>query len=146
MIIAVDFDDCLCLSGKINKQLLTIIVAFSFCGDEIHIMTARNKKYEYPEYRDKYMDPGYNILVADFVKEHRIPIEEIHFTNHELKGPFLKKIGAERHFDDNHEHLHSAHDHGIEAYHVDWHLVTKYEPSKPFDCNVSNCIVCSGDY
>jgi hypothetical protein len=53
--------------------------------------------------------------VKDFIKEHGLPIKQCHFTDHELKGPTLYRIGACRFYDDRPEHIRSAKEHGIEA-------------------------------
>ena len=120
MIVTVDFDDCLCFSdtGEINVTMLRIISTHAFVYDEIHILTARTKEHEGIEGR---------VVIDEFIKEHNLPITAVHFTNHHEKGPFAKKIGSKRHYDDDIGHLDSVIAHGIEAYRVDGYDIWRHE-------------------
>lgn len=113
-IISFDFDDTLCMEadGSANLLMIELVRKYTEQGFKCHIVTARNKKNE----SLKCIQNNKNrIRVKDFIKEHNLPIERCHFTNHELKGRILKKIGAIKHYDDDKEQLASAEEYGVEA-------------------------------
>lgn len=113
-IVTFDFDETLCMrDGSPNYTMLDLVRSYAEEGCKCYIVTARNKEHESPTWI-KNNQPG-RVRVKDFVKEHDLPIKQCHFTNHELKGPVLWRIGASLHFDDKPEHLRSAVEHGIEA-------------------------------
>ena len=57
------------------------------------------------------------VLIKKFIDEHKLPIKEIHFTCHIEKGPLLKELGIDLHYDDSLTHLASCKVHGIKAIH-----------------------------
>lgn len=107
-IISFDFDDTLCMSsGFPNFPMINKVKSYSKKGNTCIIVTARNKDNEF--------DQPNRILIQDFLKCYNIPIKDVYFTNHALKGPVLKKLKASKHYDDNEEQLNSAKNSGIKA-------------------------------
>ena len=100
-IVTFDFDDTLTRpnwnpkyqlfepSDRPNHETFDRLREFHDRGYEIRIVTARFRPQE----------------VWDFVKEHHLPISEVHCTEGELKGKTLLEIGSELHFDDWEEEL-----------------------------------------
>jgi hypothetical protein len=115
--VAFDFDDTLCMINyEINIVTKTLLLEHHENGDEIVIVTARNKDCEVFE----------RPTIADFVKEHDLPVKDIHFTDGLLKGPILNEIGAHVIYDDMIEHLISARRFGIRGFLVDNDIVIEY--------------------
>lgn len=113
-IVSFDFDDTLCLhDGSPNHPMLDLVRKYASEGCKCYVVTARNKSHETPGWIQGNQ-PG-RVRVKKFIKEHQLPIKQCHFTNHELKGPTLWRIGASLHYDDKACHLRSALEHGIEG-------------------------------
>jgi hypothetical protein len=113
-VVSFDFDDTLCMEdGSPNHPMLDLVRKHAEEGCKCYIVTARNRDHESPFWINRNQ-PG-RVRVKDFIKEHGLPIKQCHFTNHELKGPVLWKIGASLHYDDRPEQLRSAQEHGVEA-------------------------------
>lgn len=107
-IISFDFDDTLCMSnGFPNFPMINKVKKYETNGFECVIVTARNEENE--------VEQPDRILIKDFLKCYNIPIKKLYFTNHKPKGPFLKKIKAIKHYDDDEAQINSAKDHGIKA-------------------------------
>lgn len=117
-IVSFDFDDTLCMEedGSPNIQMLDIVRKYAAEGFKCYIVTARNKSHESKKWI-KNNKPN-RVRIKDFIKEHNLPIKQCHFTNHEPKGSYLKKIGSTKHYDDHIEQIASAIEYGIEAIHV----------------------------
>jgi hypothetical protein len=86
-------------------------------GHTCVITTYRSKKYEDPQWIVENFPT--KVRVEDFIKEHGLPISEIYFTEHEDKGPVLREIGADVHYDDDIEAVFSAERLGIHAVYVE---------------------------
>jgi hypothetical protein len=115
-VVSFDFDDTLCMAdGSPNAKMMDLVRKYAQEGFKCYIVTARNKQHESSKWiRENQPD---RVRVKDFIKEHDLPIKQVHFTNHIEKGPILFQIESIRHYDDSHEHLKSAREHGIEAIH-----------------------------
>lgn len=113
-IVSFDFDDTLCMAdGTPNHRMIEVVWQHHEAGDKCYIVTARDRTHETLKWCRKNMPD--RVLVKEFIREHNLPIKQCHFTNHEPKGPVLKRIGAVRHYDDKDDHLESAVEHGVEA-------------------------------
>lgn len=100
-IITVDFDNCLAFESVQNtgwvvmgtgvlrpiKVIHDLVRKKHREGFEMHIITFRE---------DKDIDE-----VRAFVKEHNLPIKEIHNTSSRSKTPILKKLNSVLHIDDS---------------------------------------------
>ena len=115
--ISFDFDDTLCgeTTGIACSAMIELLHKHHKNGDTIYIVTARDERHENEEWQTNFMP--HRVLIRDFIKEHKLPVKEIHFTCHAVKGPLLKFLEVELHYDDSFEHLTSAMEHGIEAIH-----------------------------
>jgi len=91
MKVSFDFDDTLCCSlyGDPLWEVVNLMKAHHEKGDEIFIVTTR-MHYHMPE-------------VDMFVESYNLPVkkENRHCTNMKYKNDTLKKLGIEKHFDDN---------------------------------------------
>jgi len=113
-IISFDFDDTLCMEdGTPNLVMMGLVHKYAAEGFKCYIVTARNKAHESVKWINK--NGGTRVRVKDFIKDNQLPIKQCHFTNHEPKGAYLKKLGAVKHYDDHDEQLASAAEHGVEA-------------------------------
>jgi len=114
-IVSFDFDDTLCMEkdGSPNLPMLELVRKYAADGYKCYIVTARNKAHESIRWINKHEKT--RVRIKDFIKKYDLPIKQCHFTNHEPKGFYLKKIGAIKHYDDHDEQLTSAKEHGIEA-------------------------------
>lgn len=77
-----------------------------------------------------YYRNGYKIIIVtvrhhseraeidEFILEHKLPVQEIYFTNLTPKGPLLKQLNVEIHFDDCPDQLISTTLHGITAVNI----------------------------
>lgn len=113
-IIAFDFDDTLCKTdGTPNEPMLEILRNHANLGHKCYIVTSRNREHESKKWIAEHQPD--RIRVKDFVKEYNLPVKQCHFTNHELKGPYLSNLKVSVFYDDNLMHLESARSFGIEA-------------------------------
>ena len=113
-IVTFDFDDTLCMEdGTPNLVMMGLVHKYAAEGYKCYIVTARNKAHESLKWIKK--NNSERIRVKDFIMDNQLPIKQCHFTNHEPKGPVLKRIGSVRHYDDHDEQLESAKEYGIEA-------------------------------
>lgn len=111
-IVSFDFDDTLCMrSGEANKHMMDLLRYYDENGYRCYIVTARNRLHENAKWINKNQPD--RVRVKDFIKEHKLPVKQTHFCNHEPKGPILKKIGVYKHYDDEIEQVLSAREHGI---------------------------------
>lgn len=118
-IVTFDFDDTLCIEkdGSPNLEMIELVRKYAAEGYKCYIVTARNKAHESVKWINN--NGGTRVRIKDFIKEYKLPIKQCHFTNHEPKGPYLKKIGAVKHYDDHDEQLASAAEYGIDAIRVE---------------------------
>ena len=79
-----------------NLVMLQTMRAFLDMGHEVHIVTSRVERFESSPDRTS---------VRDFLVEHRLHVDGVHFTNGDSKVDTLVKLGAFRHFDDDEEEL-----------------------------------------
>ena len=112
-----DFDDTLCgeKTGIPNPVMIELLHKHFSDGCDIYIVTARDERHECEEWQINFM-PN-RVLIKEFIKQHKLPVKEIHYTCHEPKGWLLKELGIELHYDDSLTQLESAKEHGIEAIH-----------------------------
>lgn len=109
-IISFDFDDTLTLAdwdmelailrgyGPHHENII-MAKAFHAEGNEVIIVTARS--------------PRSQAVIMGFIDEHQLPVKRVFFTSHTPKGPILKKLGVEFHFDDRDDQVSSAEAHGV---------------------------------
>lgn len=119
MLISFDFDDTLSFGGDYigNPKILDKVREHIKAGDICVIVTARSRQQ-------------FSILEIDgFIFEHNLDISAVYFTNHELKGPTLKYIGADVHYDDDPKHLDSCIACGIKAFQVMGYDIHAWKPS-----------------
>lgn len=90
-------------------------------GHEIVIVTYRNSKHENDDWIMKFM-PN-KVIIEDFIKEYDLPVKAVHYTNHEPKGPVLRRIGCVLHFDDDLDAIFDAEEHGVRGV---WIVSTHY--------------------
>lgn len=114
-IISFDFDDTLCMEkdGSPNHAMIELVHKYAAEGFKCYIVTARNKAHESIKWINE--NGGTRVRIKDFIKENQLPIKQCHYTNHEPKGSYLKKLGVIKHYDDKDEQICSALEHGIEA-------------------------------
>ena len=103
MIVTFDFDNTIwqmgfdpsegifCRSCGPDPVAIESILSWRKKGASIHIVTSRVSSN-----RNE---------VDQFLEEHGDLIDDLHFTNGALKGPFLEKLGSELHHDDDAEEL-----------------------------------------
>ena len=109
-----DYDETISFDGRPNRVVIDLINEYAANGHICIIVTARNRDF-------------YDIQLIDgFICEHNLPISEVYFTNHELKGVTLFEAGADTHYDDSDKHLESAARIGIKAFKVDGDMVTEF--------------------
>jgi len=96
MLVTFDFDDTLTApkfedgfwfsSLEPNEKTLNLLRDLAK-DHTVHIVTSRNRIHEEE--------------VHNFVDEHELPVEQVHFTNGSLKAEKLQKLGSSLHFDDS---------------------------------------------
>jgi len=118
-ILTVDFDNCLAFESVQNtgwivlgtgalkpiKAIHDLVREKHREGFDIHIVTFR-KDEDIPE-------------VKAFVREHNLPIKEIHNTSSKSKTPVLKRLNSVLHIDDSLSVCVGAFSEGIECIFVD---------------------------
>lgn len=105
-IVSFDFDDTLLqtlpdedwglVEGGPNEPVLALLRAHAAAGDTVIVVTSRMEAHEARTGRT---------AVADFVREHALPVAAVHFTNGRPKAPTLVALGVDKHFDDDPEEL-----------------------------------------
>lgn len=103
-IISFDFDDTLLLTapdeevGLVeigpNPVMIRCLLEHARAGDTVIIVTSRHEKHE-------RNCPFPRTAVADFVKEHELPVSGVFFTNGRDKASLLVSLGVAQHFDDD---------------------------------------------
>ena len=74
--------------GKnLNDDIYHIIMKYISNGDKVIIVTSRNEEYKNE--------------VEEFLKKNNININNIYFTNKELKYKTLKKLNVDIHYDND---------------------------------------------
>lgn len=88
---------------------------------------------EYVELAKKYAAEGNEVIIvtarsnADihqkeikkFIKENELIIAGVYYTNHFPKGPKLKSLNVDIHYDDRQDHIDSAKYHGVKGVYVE---------------------------
>jgi hydroxymethylpyrimidine pyrophosphatase-like HAD family hydrolase len=116
MIATFDFDDTLCSEEGIpNLEIINLVKNYFKKGYKCYIVTARNKSHDTKKWI-KENNPK-RVRILDFIKIFELPIEKIYYTNHELKGPILAKLGSKVHYDDHEDQIKSCKEHKIKVYH-----------------------------
>jgi len=128
MIVSFDFDDTLTSPNwtfrnglwvskvSLNEVMAAKVHAYDKDGHICVIVTYRSRKYECPRWIAENMPD--KVRIEDFLAEYRLPIRDVYFTEHEIKGPVLAKIGASIHYDDDIDAVFSADWHGVHGVHV----------------------------
>ena len=116
MRVSFDFDDTMSLDGRPNLVIIDLINEYAADGHTCIIVTARSKDF-------------YNLQeINAFILEWQLPIVEVYFTNHELKGDTLRKVKADEHYDDADHHLESAKGSRVRAFRVMREIIEEYRP------------------
>ena len=126
-IVCVDFDDCLAMtkldddyglvySGP-NLDMINRVLAHRANGANIFIVTARIESLEGVDSFSKGHE-GHRPNVREFLQDYNITVDRIVFTNHDLKGPYLKALSADLHYDDDPEQISSAITYGVNTVQV----------------------------
>jgi len=102
-LVSFDFDDTLFMRPEGNPIWANIELLFneSKAGQRIIVVTAR----------DSSESPWVETLLSQFA----LPVEKVYYTSNQLKGPLLKELGVQIHYDDSGHQLQSAIEHGIKA-------------------------------
>ncbi len=110
MIISFDFDGTLCWVNKSNISIFRRnIKVFNIFkkhvknNDQIIIVTFRNPENETEELKIKEK----RVLINDYLKKFDIKVDDIIFTNHSPKLPYLIKYQVNIHYDDCEETIES---------------------------------------
>lgn len=74
-----------------NPRIIQKMRDHAKIGNKVIIVTSRYDKWKQE--------------IIDFVKEHKLPVQEIHCTNMSWKANKLKKLGASMHYDDDPDEL-----------------------------------------
>lgn len=132
--ITVDFDETLaktdtCWNGWIHMgsgtlvpipEIIELVREKHAEGHEIHIVTFRNEECKQE--------------VLNFIKEHNLPVKEVHCTDGKDKTPTLLKLGSQLHIDDFVETLVLANAKGIECLLVDAGQHENNSTASLFEC------------
>lgn len=106
-IISFDFDDTLCMEdGTPNYNMMNLVFHYASKGYKCYIVTSRNQEHE--DFTWIKENEKSRIRVHDFIQTHNLPIVECIYTNHEPKGPILKKLNSIKHYDNDEDELESA--------------------------------------
>lgn len=97
-------DDKNHIIGKLDQKIADLIWKYHKEGKKVVVVTSR---------MDKAMDE-----VRDFIKKHKLPIQEIYNTNFEEKLFTLQRINASTHYDDDIEEIRPLKFHGIKGIHI----------------------------
>jgi len=78
-------------------------------GDTVIIVTARRRAME------DYTAMGAAMAVENFVEKYQVPVAGIHFTEGQLKGKTLRRMGVDLHYDDDEEEIEEAEVWGVDT-------------------------------
>lgn len=98
----------------LKKHIVDEMRRHYLSGKEVIIMTRR--KAEKSEIEE---DNNGLPTVRKVVKEYGLPVKKVYFTQGTLKGPWLKALGVELHYDDDPEEVQEAVRHGVETIFVE---------------------------
>lgn len=84
-----------------NEKVLDILRAFASDGHRVEVVTTRDRTNA-----DE---------VFDFINDHSLPVQDVHFTCGEDKLPTLRELGSKIHFDDSLEELERLSESGIKG-------------------------------
>lgn len=105
-------------SDKPNWKNINLLVRLAKKGYEIHIITARNSKYE-PSLSSSY--GNYGMGVYDFLNSYGIAkyVKDVHFAGNDNpagdKKQKFQELKPKKHYDDAQEHLEEANELGIKG-------------------------------
>jgi acid phosphatase class B len=112
MLVAFDFDDTLCFSdgSGANRRVLELLWGHVERGAVIIIVTARSWLTE------RTLPAEHT--VGHWVECHGLPVEEIHYTDMNLKGPLLSELRVELFYDNDPCEVEDARAWGVETVHI----------------------------
>src|SRR6516225_3751108 len=111
MLVSFDFDDTLLLGTEANPLMVEALRRHAAAGDTVIIVTSRNRHHDRRSWIKKYAPD--RISVRAFVEIYELPVAEIHFTNHRLKGPKLLELKVLLHYDNDPLEIQSCEDQGV---------------------------------
>jgi len=111
-----------------HQEMINRLIDYNKEGTVVFIVTSRNREMQDEEGRwfihtnssthpKKYI-PEYQMAVWDFVKKHGLPVQDVVFTNGELKAEAedgLVELGSDVHHDDDPEENAAAEKAGIKT-------------------------------
>lgn len=89
-----------------NQDIIDKMKELDAAGHKVIIVTARKK-------RNKKVSFDTSPSPEELVDQLQLPVQQIHYTNNKLKADILKKLGVEKHWDDDREELAAAEGAGI---------------------------------
>lgn len=104
--------------GRANTRILVLMQNAIQLGHTVMIVTNRCS--------EEFLE------IEHFLQEHSLDVPIISSRGHWPKGPLLKSLGIDIHFDDNHEHVVSSIAEGVFCIHVDRQIYGPYGPSSLF--------------
>ncbi len=113
MKVSFDFDDTLHHEGRPLWPAFLLVRWHASRGDRVIIITTRTASHERPIWFTRH-EP-LRVLVAEFVKHHRLPIREVIYTTHRAKAAFLVRHKIDLHYDNDPLEVRLANQAGIKA-------------------------------
>ena len=125
--ITFDFDDTIMMTrpdedwGTVvdgpNEKIIELMKKHKENNDRVLIVTSRMQKNETGGRWEKE-HPAYMPSVQEYIEEHGLPVEQVVFTNGDLKAQHLLRLRSDLHFDDDEEELAEANKVGIKTIRV----------------------------
>lgn len=97
-----------------NKDVIKIMRHHKEMGDQVIVVTSRMKRNETNQFYDPD-HPAYMPSVAEYLEKYNIEVDQILFTDGDLKAETLERINSELHFDDDEDELNAADEKGIKT-------------------------------
>jgi FMN phosphatase YigB (HAD superfamily) len=125
--ITFDFDDTIMMLrpsedwGSVvdgpNKKIINLMKKHKKMGDRVIIVTSRlqNRETGGP-WEEEH--PAYMPSVQEYIDKYNLPVEQVVFTNGDLKAQHLLKLRSDLHFDDDEQELAAANEVGIKTVQV----------------------------
>ena len=97
-----------------NKDVIKLMKKHKQMGDKVLVVTSRLKRNETggPYDRDH---PAHMPSVADYLEKFNISVDDVIFTDGDLKAEKLVELGSDLHFDDDEEELKAANEKNIKT-------------------------------
>ena len=109
--VSFDFDNTLFGDEDYCSYMVNLLRNHILLGDEVLILTARNKDHEKPRWIKK--NQPNRITIQQFLKFNNIPKIKIIYTNHGNKGLIAKKKKINIHYDNDWQEIISCRENGI---------------------------------